>query len=88
MGVITSTSIALSWTPPSEESSNGIITEYRVRVVELDTGTRRDYVALSTSFVIQPLHPDYTYEVSVGAHTVLTGPFSTVQVFRTPEDGE
>ena len=83
---ISSTAIELSWTTPQLESRNGIITKYRISLLELDTGMEQVYTALMTSFVIQSLHPYYTYHINVSAHTVLTGPYSTIQVIQMPED--
>ncbi len=88
VAVVSSTSIEVSWTAPPPAARNGIITEYRISVVEVDTGRQQDLVAFMTSFVVQPLHPHYTYHFSVSAHTVQTGPFSAVEVLQTPEDGE
>ena len=88
VAVVSSTSVELSWTPPPPASRNGIITEYRIREVEVDTGRQRDHVAFLTTIVVQSLHPYYTYHFSVSAHTLLTGPFSAVEVVQTPEDGK
>ena len=87
VAVISSTSAEVSWTPPPLLSRNGIVTEYRVSVLELDTGSRRSQVAFASPLVVQSLHPHYTYHFSVSAHTVGTGPFSAIQVIRTPQDG-
>lgn len=85
--VVSSTSIEVSWTPPPAATRNGVIREYRISVVETDTGGQQDYVAFMTNFVVQSLHPAYTYHISVSAYTVETGPYSTVQVLQTLEDG-
>lgn len=86
--MISSTFIGISWTPPPPATRNGIITEYRISVVEVDTGTQQDHVTSMTSFVAQSLHPYYTYHFSVGAHTVQTGPYSAIEVIQTPQDGK
>ena len=41
-----------------------------------------------TSLVIQSLHPNYIYHITVSAHTVATGPPSTLQIIQLPEDGK
>ena len=86
--MVSATSVEISWIAPHPATRNGIITEYRISVVEVDTGTQQDYVASRTSLVVQSLHPYYTYHFSVSAHTVQTGPFSAVEVFQTPQDSE
>ena len=48
----------------------------------------RNYSTYSTSTVIQSLHPYYTYQIQVSAHTVTAGPYSIVQVLQMPEDGK
>ena len=81
-------SISLSWLPPALADRNGIITEYRLNLTELDTGMEQLLTSLTTSYVIQGLHPYYMYLILVSAHTVDTGPYSEAQVIQTPEDGE
>ena len=83
-----STSIWLSWTPPPPATRNGIITEYRINVTELDTGRVMLLTTFATSFVVQALHPYYNYECTVSAHTVATGPYSFPVTIQTPEDSK
>ena len=78
----------MSWSPPAADQQNGIIREYRVQVLEIETGNVSFHVSFSTSLAISSLHPDYTYELSVSAFTVATGPYSSVVTVTTPEDGE
>lgn len=85
---VSSTSIQISWTPPPPANRNGIITEYRISVVEVDTGTQQDHVSPTTSFIVQSLHPSYTYHFSVSAHTVETGPYSAIEILQIPEDSK
>lgn len=85
---VSSTSIQINWTPPPPANRNGIIAEYRINVIEVDTGRQQDHVSFATSFVVQSLHPYYTYRFSVSAHTVETGPYSVVETFQTPEDSK
>ena len=88
VSVISSTSIGLTWTPPLLLARNGIITEYHINVTELDTGSSQILTSFTTSLVAQMLHPYYTYDFSVSAHTVATGPYSDSEIIQTPEDGE
>ncbi len=85
---VSSTSVRLSWDAPPLASRNGIITEYRVNVTEVDTGRVSILTSFTTSFVAQSLHPYYTYLFTVSAHTVATGPYSTSVMIRTPEDSK
>ena len=88
LNVITSSSVGITWSPPAVESRNGIIGEYKINLLENDTGNQQNYVSYTTSFIIQSLHPYYTYHINVSAHTVLIGPYSEVQVIQMPEDGK
>ena len=85
---VSSTSIRLSWTPPPAAVQNGIITEYRINVTEVDTGRLLFYTSFTTSFVVQGLHPYYMYECRVSAYTVAVGPLSDPEVIQTPEDSK
>ena len=82
-----STTIFLSWSPPVADQQNGIIRGYRVRLLESKTGKVTFHIVSSTSLTISSLHPDYTYELSVSAFTVVTGPYSSIVTITTPEDG-
>ena len=86
--VQSSTSILLSWDPPSLREQNGIIREYRINVTELDTGRAlQEFTTTSTSITIAFLHPFYTYEWMVSAFTVGIGPYTESSSIKTPEDG-
>ena len=85
---ISSTSIQLAWAPPPLDETNGIIREYRINITELETGDNQRLTTSTTSLVVQNLHPYYTYEVLVRAHTVDTGPFSSPVSVVTPQDSE
>ena len=84
---INSTSIGLSWLPPMENQHNGDIRHYAIRVVELHTGREFQLTSTYTTIIYSQLHPAYTYNFSVAAVTVETGPYSDPVVTTTPEDG-
>ena len=84
---VSSTSILVSWTPPPAELQNGVITQYRIYVTEVDTGNQLMYSTMTTSIAIQLLHPFYTYECVVSTYTVAEGPYSAVLNVTTPQDG-
>ena len=85
---LSSTSIFIFWEPPSLETQNGIITEYRVNITEIETGNVLSHVALITQISVQFLHPYYTYACIVSAVTNAEGPPSDTVVITTPEDGK
>ena len=85
--VVSSTSILLTWSAPLDDTHNGIIVLYTVRVLELDTGTESYHNTTETSLALISLHPYYLYECSVAAVTVGYGPYSTVFSLRTDQDG-
>lgn len=78
----------MSWTPPVADDQNGIIREYRVQIVELESGMIYNHVTPTTSITVSSLHPDYTYGCSVAAFTVAEGPYSDKTNLTTPEDGK
>ena len=88
LSAVSSTSIIVSWSPPPTQFQNGVITEYRINITELDTGSDFLYTTATTTILIQLLHPFYTYECTVSAYTVDEGPYSEIITITTPEDGE
>lgn len=82
-----STSISFTWSPPPTNSQNGVIREYRINITEVETGTVFYHTATTTSITISSLHPYYTYNCTITAYTVATGPYTEVVTVRTLEDG-
>ena len=85
---LSSSSISLAWSPPSLDSRNGIIREYRINVTEVQTGSIYVFTTSTTAIVVPSLHPYYDYRCTVSAYTVGIGPYSEVVVITTPEDGK
>ena len=85
---VDSASILLLWDPPSNDTRNGIIREYKVKVTTIETGILSIYSSYSTFAEITELHAAYTYHCSVAAFTVGLGPYSTPVNVSTSEDGE
>ena len=84
-----STTLALSWQPPSLESRNGIIVHYSVNITEMETGRVLLLTAMNTTTLrVHALHPFYTYTCVVAAVTIGLGPYSTPVVIQMPEDGK
>ena len=102
--VNSSRSIVLSWERPLLVNENGLLISYFVIVIEtqiyyLDNGTEttpmqnyfnRTYnVSEGRAQLIDELHPDYNYTVSITAATSPgMGPFSDNITVRTYMDGE
>ena len=83
---VNSTTIQVTWAPPTPESQNGIITLYNINVTVSET--KSDFVlnASTTSLNVTGLHPHYTYTFAVTAVTIRPGPYSEPQAIITPED--
>lgn len=84
----TSTSLTLFWDPPSNESQNGIIRQYVIRIIEDETSTTTTYMTNSSQLTVNDLHPYYTYKCSVAAETVGVGPYTSVLTVQLDEDSE
>lgn len=83
-----STSIQLHWTAPDSQYRNGIISNYYVEIIEVDTNTNLDSHTSSDSQIsITSLHPYYEYNCTIAAYTVGKGPSSSGLVIRTFQDG-
>ena len=85
---ISSTAIALSWSAPLFEDRNGVIRHYIVNVTELETGYEFGEVTTHMARTYSSLHPYYTYEFSVYAVTVGTGPAAEHVRVTTMEDSK
>ena len=102
--VESSSSIMLTWERPSPEEENGLLIRYHVIIIEtqihytddgaeitgLQTYLNRTFnVSEGRSQLIDMLHPDYNYTVSIAAATGPgIGPFSDAITNRTDMDGE
>lgn len=85
---VTETSFRLNWSPPPEESINGIISSYTISVYEQETEVNTTYSTISTAYIITQLHPFYTYHCSVAASTIAIGPFSDTTTIQTLPSGD
>ena len=89
--VLNSTAIFMTWQVPPLEGQNGIIQLYFIHLLEVPTNLSFIYQqeGQHTELVIVSLHPDYDYECSVAAETVVgRGPFSDPFIITTHEDGK
>lgn len=80
-----SSTVVIRWIPPVEESRNGQIRYYQIRIVI--NATERLVYENTTVAVLVSLIPSYTYAFSVAAVTVSVGPFSNTIEITMPEDG-
>ena len=85
ISVVNATAISLSW--EGVITRVGVLRDYVIRVLEVDTRLVSEYRTSFTSITI-PVHPDYVYNSSISAFTVATGPFSDVVTVKTPQAGK
>ena len=85
--VLSSQSVQLVWSPPPFEHWNGIIRTYEVSLIDED-GIKHIETTHHTSVTVTYLHPNYKYNVTVAATTILKGVDSEVTYFTTLEDGK
>ena len=74
---------------PPIQDQNGIIDEYRIELVEVETGRMWSRTAIGvTRFLLDFLEESYDYRVRVAAITTSIGPYSEFQSFTTQDDGQ
>ena len=84
---ITHDSLSLNWQAPPFEETHGVIRNYVIAVHEVETGRNFTETSNVTQVTLSNLHPFYTYNCSIAAVTVGTGPFSEYISIRLPEAG-
>ena len=82
-----STFIELRWDALSPSEQNGVLRQYRVLVMEVETGRNHSLSTTSSYTSVTNLHPFYSYNVTVAAVTVSIGPYSPPISVRTLQDG-
>ena len=80
-----STAIYLSWSPPPYQYC---IRHYSIFVREVNTGTQTPHTSTGLQTTINQLHPYYTYECRVAAHTTRKGVLSQPINITTDQDGK
>ncbi len=85
--VLSSTSVTLFWSPPPLEHHNGIIRKYEISIIGED-GVEFIEATQNTSITITYLHPNYQYNATVSAVTILKGVASLIIHFTTFQDGK
>ena len=86
--LVTETSFTLTWQPPSFEGSNGVIRQYVIQVLEVDTGMTFMETSNVTEVILEGLHPFYSYSCRIAAETIGVGPFSFPITVQLNEDGK
>ena len=84
--VIDSKSIDISWLPPPFESQNGLIRKYEISI-DSEDGIQYTDETQNISITITYLHPNYQYNITVSALTILKGVSSQIIYIVTLEDG-
>ena len=79
------TLLSFTWLPPPPVDINGILLYYQVDLREIETGRRWTFYSLSEGLSLGSLHPYFTYQCEIAAHTVARGPFSEPIQIRTLE---
>ena len=87
--IINSTTVECRWEPPLNNTQNGVIQEYNIVILEIETNTSyfEETDLESLLFLITYLHPYYHYNISIKAVTVAPGPLSNAMTVLLPEDG-
>ena len=83
----TSRSIALTWEPPQEEDLNGVLHQFVIHLLEYETGRTWNETSKDVEYMLEDLHPYYTYSVAIAAETISVGPFSSNTTIQLAEDG-
>ena len=86
---MSSTIITLLWDPPPADAQNGIITQYRINITEVETGRFFTLFSATTSVNVTSLHPYYTYNCAIAAATMIgVGPYTSVITVVTLQDSK
>ena len=84
---IDSRTVAFQWDPPPSQDHNGIIREYIVTISIVGSNETQTQTFTGTTAIIGSLIPSFTYQFTVAAYTIATGPYSTSINITLPEDG-
>ena len=89
VAAISSTSIRLTWEPPQPEDQNGVIQAYNITITEVLTGRMMYFRegGMDSTLIVNFLHPYYTYQCSISAETIGSGPAENISVI-THQGGE
>ena len=80
--------MALQWDSPPPDEQNGIIRFYEIYMAENETGLTQQFRTVGNTFLIDTLHPDYYYTISVRAVTIKPGELSNPIFVTSLEDSK
>ena len=86
--MISSSGFTLLWNAPPPEDQNGVIRQYAIHIIEVNTGLEYALTSVVTQKTVNFLHPYYNYSCTVSAVTNQLGPFSVAVNVETSEDGK
>ncbi len=84
---VTDTSLTISWSPPNFMQQNGVIRQYKLNLIEVETSTHYEEEIVGTRAVFFDKHPFYRYLFNISAVTVAAGPYSAESIIRLQEAG-
>lgn len=86
---VNSTALTVSWQPIPADQLNGVLQQYHVALIEVDTEKSFEFSVTSDhlSISVTGLHPHYTYSVRVSGQTVDVSEYSEPVTVQLPEDG-
>ena len=87
LNALSSKSLFASWLPPPDETINGILRSYSIKVISSVSGNVTYWNSKTLNLTVTSLHPYHAYQVSVAAITVLTGPYCPYETITTHETG-
>ena len=71
-----STTVFLSWRPPTAEHRNGIVRWYYVELTEVKTSQHFMYTTQDPHLLVNSLQPAAMYAFRIAAYTIGKGPFT------------
>ena len=86
--VTDSRSMFITWEPPVPEERNGILRQYVITLMSVETDEIVTTSSIGTSVTVSGLLPFTTYRCRVAAQTIATGPTSEAVLARTFEDSK
>jgi len=77
---------------PPLQGVNGIIRHFSLKIWEKNTTAKaftflNEHLVFSSPYLVNDLHPFYSYSAVIAAETVDLGPYSEEILWRMPEDG-
>ena len=86
--IISPTIANLSWDAPLQADQNGIIRHYHINITEVDTARQWTLISVTNTYLLNFLHPHYTYLYSIAAVTISTGPYTQLFNFTVPPESK